>query len=494
MATEPKDAVEYDLLYKAPHAFVWCGKTKTPWEDFDLFAEALAINGLKTWLITGQEGVVWDHLHGLDAIAEVRTGRESLLRYGWGCSFSALLVATRRRDARDPVDMVWGMSALIDNAARKELALERYMSAQEIFIRFAGYYIRNEVKECLLNHTATRENLPGLPSWCPNFASREESTSIGTRWYGHYQERPWLKAQMPCAGLQKKGKWALPRSKLYYAKYVTNSFQAKHSLHGLYDTNNPRQIALVPGSNSILASGIHLDTITDVVPCNPGADAASFLSYNSIQQTSAWDQACFSLAQRTLTTDPLSSTSKSKYDLYARTLTANRVASTFGEHLPRTQTWAEAFQDGWFPSSEDETDHEIVFDRESKIDFAAPYLSFRRFMQASLDVGETISAKENLDSAAQKFAACLHLMSRRRRFFATKAGRIGIGPSNTEPGDKVVVIFYCPTPYILRPATDGPAPRSWQFVGEAFVTGFMYGEALKMLDENKVEERKWTIG
>ncbi|KAF2166995.1 hypothetical protein M409DRAFT_66109 [Zasmidium cellare ATCC 36951] len=497
MATTAKGAIEYERFYKAPYAFVCCGETKTAWEQFDFFSEALADVGLLSWLVTGQEEVTWDHLHGLDAIAEVRTGRESLLRYGWSCSLSALLVATRRRDATEPADMVWGMYALIDKPTRKTLALDPEMPAEESFTRFAKHYIRHEVKECLLNHTATVERMHGLPSWRPNFASHEETTSIGSRWYGHYQEQAWLKRQMPCAGFQKKGKWALPRSKAYYAKYITNSLQGKYSLSGLYATNNPRQIALVPESNAILVSGIYLDTIAEIVPCNDAAESVFFLSYNSVQQTSHWDQACFSLAQRTLSDDSLLATSKSKYDLYARTLTANRVVSRYRESLKPESTWAKAFREGlWSDSDSDEEDHETVIDRDQMIDFAAPYLALRNFMQATLNIGGTISSKDNLDRATQQFASCLQLMSRQRCFFATKGGRIGLGPSDARPGDQVVVMFYCPTPYLIRPTTgpqDTQASAQGEFVGEAYMNGFMYGEALAMFDEGKLHETKWKI-
>jgi hypothetical protein len=40
----------------------------------------------------------------------------------------------------------------------------------------------------------------------------------------------------------------------------------------------------------------------------------------------------------------------------------------------------------------------------------------------------------------------LHAVSRPRRFFITKTDLFGMGPSNSQVGDSVVVIFFGPTP------------------------------------------------
>ncbi|KAF7191887.1 Heterokaryon incompatibility protein 6, OR allele [Pseudocercospora fuligena] len=474
MASELDGAFEYKDLYKAPNAVVLCGGSTTMWEKFDHFVEALAKTGLKEWLITGEIGIACNDLHGIDAVSEVRTGRASQLRYGWAVTMSATLLATRRRQATMPADMVFGQLALLDNATIKELALDISMPETEVFTRFSKHYVRNEVKECLLNHTATVEKLTGLPSWCPNFASREETISIGSRWVGHYQEQAWLKKQMPCAGLQKHGKWKLPRSKLYYAKYITNALQAKHGLDNQYNTNNPRQIALAPKTDCIIATGVELDVVAHIVECNPAAESAKFLSYNSIVQTRNWEQQCYKLAYDTFLT-ARTTASRSYYDLYARTLTANRVTMNPSDLLSR-----------------DEDASEIIFDRYQQIDFADPYLNFRKFMQASIDAGETIDPKANMTRETHRFATCLAAISKRRKFFSTRGGKIGIGPSDAQPGDLVVMIFYCPTPYLIRQSDT--VPGQWHFVGEVFISGYMYGEVLEMFDRGEVKETKWTIG
>lgn len=455
-STEDREASE--IAPNAPIAYILCGDTTTPWGTVETFASALSRLGLEEWIISGHWGIVVDDRHAFDGIKEIRTCRESFFRYGWAVSLSALLLATRRRKATVPTDMVIGQSALLDRHMIKELSLQSSQPVERVFLAFGKHYIRQEAKEVLLNHIATQDKLPDLPSWCPNFASPEATVPLGSRWLGHYQEPPEHKAQMYHAAFTKHGKWSLPRSKLYYGKYVGNALIGRAPLRNLYATDNPRQVQLVEGTDHIRLSGIDFDEVIEVVDCNPAAENLKFLSFNSIQQTHTWDAACLALARRTLPDGA------EGFDIYARTLTANRVVMYPG------------------------TDTNKIFDPHHEVDFIAPYLGLKRFIQATLDAGESIAEEGNLAPEAVRYAKVLERITRRRRFFATRNGRIGLGPSDARVGDRLVVVFYCPTPYLLR-----VGKTTSRMVGEAYVHGLMYGEALDMFDAGQVEEMKWVV-
>jgi hypothetical protein len=49
-----------------------------------------------------------------------------------------------------------------------------------------------------------------------------------------------------------------------------------------------------------------------------------------------------------------------------------------------------------------------------------------------------------------------------------------LAPKHTLPGDKVVILWNAGSPYVLRLVGDG----SFKLVGEAYVHGLRYGEAL----------------
>jgi hypothetical protein len=75
-----------------------------------------------------------------------------------------------------------------------------------------------------------------------------------------------------------------------------------------------------------------------------------------------------------------------------------------------------------------------------------------------------------------------------RRFMLTKRGYLGWAPDNVfdsgeenyaRVGDLVAILFGCSTPLIIR-----PRGKSSELVGEAYVQGFMNGEALKKIDDD----------
>jgi hypothetical protein len=233
---------------------------------------------------------------------------------------------------------------------------------------------------------------------------------------------------------------------------------------GAYSTENHRQIAVMPNSDYIVGSGMVFDTVSEVLDCNPGVDSPDFFTIDNLRQTASWDKACFALAKRCLP----EAAGSANYNIYARTLTANRVTVD--------------------PVSETGT----IFDCKEAVNFKQVYLNFRRLMLEVLKDGIDHDPRLLLDPDAKWFLECMGLMTRRRRFFGTKGGRIGIGPSNTQVGDRLVVLFYCPTPYLLRLAQEQPQ-KQWQLVGETFVYGLMYGEALSMFDKGNVQETKFVI-
>ena len=58
-----------------------------------------------------------------------------------------------------------------------------------------------------------------------------------------------------------------------------------------------------------------------------------------------------------------------------------------------------------------------------------------------------------------------------RRAFVCAGGRVGLGPVETAPGDRVVVVCGAPMPFVVREGLDGKT----RLVGEAYVHGAMEG-------------------
>jgi hypothetical protein len=79
---------------------------------------------------------------------------------------------------------------------------------------------------------------------------------------------------------------------------------------------------------------------------------------------------------------------------------------------------------------------------------------------------------------------CLSLM----RFFITEAGRMGIGPTSMQPGDRVVVLKGGRVPFLLRPQGNRPgwteSRRVYSFLGPVYVDGCMDGEAVEGVSDS----------
>lgn len=72
------------------------------------------------------------------------------------------------------------------------------------------------------------------------------------------------------------------------------------------------------------------------------------------------------------------------------------------------------------------------------------------------------------------FCDDVYYACRNRRFFTTDTGRIGLGPQTMKCGDQATVLYGSNIPYILRCEAARCA-----MIGECYVNGFMYGEAVE---------------
>lgn len=77
----------------------------------------------------------------------------------------------------------------------------------------------------------------------------------------------------------------------------------------------------------------------------------------------------------------------------------------------------------------------------------------------------------------QRLAAC-----KNRYFFRTALGYVGIGPRTVELGDQVMLLKGAPVPYVFRRTSLETGSKVFEFMGEAYLHGFMYGDALEKGD------------
>lgn len=76
-----------------------------------------------------------------------------------------------------------------------------------------------------------------------------------------------------------------------------------------------------------------------------------------------------------------------------------------------------------------------------------------------------------------EFEILLSFSSLGRRLFRTSKGFIGLGPLSTQVSDQVWIFSAAKVPFVLRPCSDA---NTFSLIGEAYVHGFMNGEAKAM--------------
>ncbi|KAF4451273.1 hypothetical protein F53441_5694 [Fusarium austroafricanum] len=78
------------------------------------------------------------------------------------------------------------------------------------------------------------------------------------------------------------------------------------------------------------------------------------------------------------------------------------------------------------------------------------------------------------DEAAIRYGQAVGNVCDERQIFTATNGLLGLGPNLLRKDDVVCVVAGGPVPYILRPLSDD----SFYFVGECYVAGYMFGEAV----------------
>ncbi len=85
---------------------------------------------------------------------------------------------------------------------------------------------------------------------------------------------------------------------------------------------------------------------------------------------------------------------------------------------------------------------------------------------------------------------------RRRKLVITKEGYIGAVPQETRPEDLICILFGCSVPVVLRkivPPRATALETSYQFIGEAYLHGYMDAEAIVMLVKENRKIQEYTL-
>ncbi|MCJ1446332.1 MAG: hypothetical protein MMC23_006837 [Stictis urceolatum] len=97
---------------------------------------------------------------------------------------------------------------------------------------------------------------------------------------------------------------------------------------------------------------------------------------------------------------------------------------------------------------------------------------------------EILPKGTRLETAKRHFENTVEGFASRRRMFVTRGGRLGLGPRSVLVGDRVLVARGGRVPLLVRRGVEG-----WRLVGEGFVEGVMWGEAVGGKSESETGAR-----
>ncbi|KAL9609431.1 MAG: hypothetical protein Q9167_005807 [Letrouitia subvulpina] len=108
------------------------------------------------------------------------------------------------------------------------------------------------------------------------------------------------------------------------------------------------------------------------------------------------------------------------------------------------------------------------------------------------------SPSDFLDPEGLQFNTCVTAATVNRKFFVTEKGWMGTGPPTAGPNDLVVVLNGGLAPYVLRPTESkmrhaGTTYSEFTTLGDCYVHGIMYGEAMDRLDAGVYKEREFVL-
>jgi len=117
----------------------------------------------------------------------------------------------------------------------------------------------------------------------------------------------------------------------------------------------------------------------------------------------------------------------------------------------------------------------VIYEKDTNDKQLAKFAKYLEYMEASLDPHDEdwwarmAYVSSDVEKHFVRFSA-------NRRFCCTLNGRLGSMPKGAEVGDKICVLYGGSLPYVIRGCGNG----RYRFIGDCYVHGVMYGEAMNM--------------
>jgi hypothetical protein len=220
------------------------------WDSLSSFVLRIAKAGL-SFHMRGEIVRPKDHADGFTAVQHILYMRQAKAQLG-SVLWTMLLEVARTRTCTLKVDRIYAITGLLSKELRDCIPIDYESST--VFLDCFKIFIQFDITHYLLNSASSRNNVLGLPSWCPNICQPSAAHSLGV-------------VALTCG---------------YRAGCRT--FPTRSS-----------SIQVLSNSDNILVQGLRIDTVASVVSSEPpwlgSADP------NIACQVLDWEAECLKVAQ-----------------------------------------------------------------------------------------------------------------------------------------------------------------------------------------------------
>jgi hypothetical protein len=343
------------------------------------------------------------------ALLAIISGLRSWLANGTKIRLKVLLDISRRSQATEHIDKVYGMMGLMDEDTRCQITADYSLESRRDFWKVYTDIGKIHLKQfglTLLDGTPSDQRHPDLPSWCPDFRYETSQNSLG----------------------------------LSYSAGMAESDE---------DWSAQLESVIVKaGSPVVTFRGLRMDKVNEVVNLTPKAITNLERSARKAALVLKCEEECSALSRKIFDFD------KEVPTEYITTLVT-------GLHADRS----------FYPSE------------ELREDYKNTMKWYQFISDGNLNAPE-FKHPDFLVSVA-RYRSAMSIAWQGAVFFSTEGGHIGIGEKSLQQGDEICVFFGAHVPYVLRRNADGVF---YTFVGAAYVSGLMTGEAFKSRNPRQKSE------
>ena len=406
---------------------VFCGEYSMTWRDFSDACKAILIGDFNNF---------WSSVdHAIPLISVLR----SLWHKDRYSNLSYLLASTRHLRAKEAVDKVFGLRALIDKQWARQIDVRYDRPVSYIYADAVKTCIKEEKSLCVLSSVeARRTNSAQLPSWIPDWTQpASNNESLGSR--------------------ETSGR----------CEYCA----AKDSKPVITIKDDPLQLQLrgfiVATITKLLNVKARLQ-LRDLSLTEPNVDTHRWSTNEWMKRHKRAAKACRVLQS----------------NLEVQKTSDDRISESFNSKMPVSLLRPENFETAFRRT--------LLADRYPKIGQQRLHqpimlLFFREHADWELKgCPKPVPAQVLLEHDAQ----IRSVMYQRRSFLAENHNQtfVGIALSTIREGDRICVLLGGDVVYVLRPQGE-----DWQFVAEAYVHGIMDGEAMDWAVENQIGMQDFTL-